>query len=351
MIVVLQPLLAPYRVSLFNRISELSDGRFTLVVGRMRHRRSRPWSEPAAGARFPIEALRTVGLKVRIQSFDVSFGVRRMLDSLHPEVVILPGWNLAAAWVALSWSEERAVPAIAWIETHRASGLVRNRVAENVRRRFLARCALAVVPGLLAERYVRALCPTIPCVRVPNTVDSPELRSLPAPAQPGNALFVGELTRRKGFDIVIDAVEGILGQCAGLTIAGRGPLQDEAARLGTASRRVRYLGFIEGSQMIEAMSAASVVLLPSRRDPWPLAAVEGLVSGRPVVLGQGVGSIPDLQHVADSAVAAMQTMDKGGLLRALAAGQDASVPEEVRNRFTPEEAAASFLQAVERVRG
>jgi glycosyltransferase involved in cell wall biosynthesis len=94
------------------------------------------------------------------------------------------------------------------------------------------------------------------------------------------------------------------------------------------------------------MERASVVLLPSRRDPWPLAGCEALISRRPLIAGQGVGSVRDLQALAGDAVIAMRSQDAAGLLQAATIARSRHVGEDLRLAFTPEASAAKIASAV-----
>ena len=83
-------------------------------------------------------------------------------------------------------------------------------------------------------------------------------------------------------------------------------LRAQIEALARENPNIDYLGFREGRELRDLYLASSVVLVPSRRDPWPLVACEALSVGRPVVLGRGVGSAADLASVAGGAVAGIR---------------------------------------------
>ena len=107
--------------------------------------------------------------------------------------------------------------------------------------------------------------------------------------------------------------------------------------------RVRWLGFVEGATLSSAMATASVILVPSRQDPWPLVAVEALTVGCPVVLGPGVGSAIDLRAIAGNAAVPMDAADVTSLVSAARLAKMQVVPIVAREAFQPGLVAARFL--------
>jgi glycosyltransferase involved in cell wall biosynthesis len=104
------------------------------------------------------------------------------------------------------------------------------------------------------------------------------------------ALAAGRLVEEKGFDVAVRAARD-----AGvpLRIAGAGP--DEARlRALAAGADVAFLGRLPSAALARERRAAAVVLAPARSDdPCPMAVVEALADGVPV-LGSARGGIPEL---------------------------------------------------------
>lgn len=347
MIVLVHNILPPYRVPLFSSIrAEYGDG-FAVLLSRENHPR-RSWTVPSVDVDFPVRYLPGWHFDRPTRSIDISWGVPAELRALQPTVVVVAGWDLVSCWRALSWCRENAVPVLAWVESWAHSGRRRGFLTTRLRRSFLRRCSGVIVPGQRAAEFVKKLAPELPIALMPNSIVAHELQALP-PASSGPALFMGDLSERKGFDLVLAAADTILDLCGGLIVCGRGELWGEVVRLQRADPRVEWRGFCEGPERIAAISSSSVFLLPSRRDPWPLVSAEALMAGRPIVLGPGVGSGPDLSSFG-ACVAVMEQSSSEELGRALALVLGQPVPAEARRRFTPEACAKAFVAAVDRAR-
>lgn len=129
--------------------------------------------------------------------------------------------------------------------------------------------------------------------------------TLPAPASgtavvSGRIVSVGRLERYKGHHRVIEALPHVLRDVpdAHLTVLGSGPYQTElrrlAQRIGVADRvMIEYLSPADREGMATALAKASVVAALSDYEAHPVAVMEALSVGRPVV-GYDVAGIGDL---------------------------------------------------------
>lgn len=126
----------------------------------------------------------------------------------------------------------------------------------------------------------------------PESLPSPQDR--PPQGEPKRAVFLGRWVEDKGIDLLI----GALGELPELfcEIAGEGPAR---ASMGAAilrhrcSDRVTLTGWLDASGRRALWSRASVLVLPSASEGQPLAVVEALAAGVPVVACSS-GDIPRL---------------------------------------------------------
>jgi glycosyltransferase involved in cell wall biosynthesis len=82
-----------------------------------------------------------------------------------------------------------------------------------------------------------------------------------------------------------------------LVFAGEGPLraqlEQEAAKLGVASR-VRFLGFVNQSQLPAVYTSSDLMVLPSEYEPFAVVVNEAMCCGCPVAASDHVGAARDL---------------------------------------------------------
>lgn len=100
---------------------------------------------------------------------------------------------------------------------------------------------------------------------------------------PGQLLVgsVGRLHRSKGMDLLITAFKAHAPADAVLAILGEGPDEALLKEMAAADSRIRLLGF--RSDVDQALKALDLFVSPSREEAFPLAILEAMRAGRPVL--------------------------------------------------------------------
>ncbi len=111
-------------------------------------------------------------------------------------------------------------------------------------------------------------------------------------------IFVGRIIQQKGLTYLIDAMPGVLKEHpkTRLLIVGKGKIKNklkEKVRKMGLSKYVLFPGFIPESQMPELYSSADVFVLPSLWEVLPIALLEALASGSPL-LASDAGGNPEI---------------------------------------------------------
>ena len=143
--------------------------------------------------------------------------------------------------------------------------------------------AVACGPGVAAALEEHGLPPLTTIVNAVGPAPPAADRSELGPG-PGTRLVlaVGRLVEQKNHALAIAALPEVPNTT--LAIAGDGPLRPELERLAAergVGDRVRFLGVRLDARAL--MGAADAVVMPSRWEGLPLAALETLASGTPLV--------------------------------------------------------------------
>jgi glycosyltransferase involved in cell wall biosynthesis len=158
-----------------------------------------------------------------------------------------------------------------------------------------ASARVTAVSSWLADRaagFAPGLAP--PVTVAPMPVD--DLAFSPGPGgQPRDELlFVGRLDRQKGAEVALAALARLTGPAAALClrVVGTGPeepaLRRLAGELGVAGR-VRWDGQLPQAELAGRYRRAAVLVVPGRDEGLGLVAVEGQLSGAPVVAAASGG--------------------------------------------------------------
>jgi glycosyltransferase involved in cell wall biosynthesis len=202
------------------------------------------------------------------------------------------------------------------------SGFDLNRFIWQLKRKHWRQPIHIVCPSQWLAECVRAssLMRNWPVTVVPNCLDTQ--RWLPLPKRLARELlglpldcplllfgaFGGDRDRRKGFDLLLDALSHLRGQFSDLQLVVFGqPAPRQSLNLGLT---IHYTGHLHDDLSLRAVySAADVFVLPSRQDNLPNTGLEAQACGTPVV-GFATGGLADivdhkqtgyLAHAFDSA--------------------------------------------------
>jgi glycosyltransferase involved in cell wall biosynthesis len=214
----------------------------------------------------------------------------------------------------------------------------------------LSRAACVAVPSDSMRAWVHGVCREATVAVVPPPVALPE-PGAPLATRPPMVLFLGRLDADTGMTELIDAVAAVRAAVPDvrLVCAGEG---DRGAVLRHAERRgiadaVKFTGWVGPSGKRVLLDSAAVLALPSYSAGLPMALLEAMAAGVPVV-ASAVGGVPEV--VADGisgflaapgdCATLSRLLRKLLIDRQLAARVGAAGRETVRARFAPDKALA-----------
>ena len=115
---------------------------------------------------------------------------------------------------------------------------------------------------------------------------------------PPQLLFIGRLVHEKGLDAVLGALQPLFARRPDLhlVVAGDGPLRPQLEAQAQApglAGRVRFIGAVAPDVVQDLLTAASLVIVPSRVEGFGLVALEAAAMGRPVIASDA-GGLPEV---------------------------------------------------------
>lgn len=265
---------------------------------------NRNWTFQESDFDFPHCFLRGLHWNAASSSWHLNAGVVHEIRRTRPEVLLVAGsWMLPTVWLAALSKHARTK--IFWSESHLASIQHPGRMSSLLRRFMLGRFNEFAVPGKLAGEYIEAHVQSAHIHKLPNLVDLRLFRdgvsALRQAAQSEPAtnkrtlLLVARLAPEKG---ILQFLRGIRllkqDERSRLRIvtAGDGPqrrlIQEQALDL-----RIALSGHKNEQELLHLYAEADGFCLPSLFDPNPLAVIEALWAGLPLLLSSRVGNCPE----------------------------------------------------------
>jgi phosphatidyl-myo-inositol alpha-mannosyltransferase len=244
---------------------------------------------------------------------DAALGVRRALKAFRPDVMhlhepLLPGLSLFALWGAHP-------PAVGTFHAA-ADSSVGYQIASAALRRAAERLDVRTAVSDQARALIRRYFPG-EYVLTPNGLDAERFASAePLDLGPGEkVLFLGRIERRKGLEVLIQAMTRLRDLDARVVVGGTGP-EERACR--SLARRiavpVEWLGPVPEADVARLFRSADVFCAPGLGgESFGYVVVEAMAAGTPVVCSD----LPGYRAVADGAAELVPPGERGPLADAL----------------------------------
>lgn len=247
---------------------------------------------------------------------------RQFVHDYGADIVVISGWN-RRAYRNLAVALHGALPIVLAMDNP-FRGDLRQQIGRIALQRVL-RCYAAVsVPGERGRAFARFLGFRESAIYnnlygIANGSSVPE-RGLPGSPTSGAGgpkgfIFVGQYSRRKGIDVLLDAFREYRSRSTDpwpLYTCGAGPYSEHL----TEAAGVQNLGFVQPRHLGEAFGRASVLVLPSRYDAWGVVVAEACAAGLAVIATNACGSSVELVRTPANGLV-VQSGDVGELVSAL----------------------------------
>jgi glycosyltransferase involved in cell wall biosynthesis len=239
--------------------------------------------------------------------------LKNFLDEFQPHALWLHGYGQRICWRAMLWAKERA--AVIYFgdsELLRARSWI-SRIAKRIYLPwFFRRCDAFITVGdnneayyrhygVAKERFFRGACPVDLARFEAAGKAGPEerltiRRQCQLPDDAFVVLFSGKIQAQKRPLDLVEAVATPECRKAGIhaLFIGDGPLRSKvearSRELGI-SEQIKVTGFLNQSEMPNAMLAGDTLAVVSERDAHPLAVTEGLAVGLPFIASDRIGCV------------------------------------------------------------
>lgn len=240
--------------------------------------------------------------------------LRRRLEEISPDVVVVSGYFYPAMREAARWAKQNGRGSILLSESNyfdRKRFFLTERLKGAWLRRYFDAC---FVGGARSQQYHEYLgFPSHQIWSGYDVVDNDYFYRMAGEARrhlnkPRNALnlpkkyflYVGRFSSEKNLDRLLRSFAKLsrdpMASGWGLVMTGGGPLEKQLREMCDREQipNVIWSGFLQMDQLPAIYSAASVLILPSAREPWGLVVNEAMACGLPVLVSNRCGSALDL---------------------------------------------------------
>jgi glycosyltransferase involved in cell wall biosynthesis len=298
-------------------------------------------------------------------------GLADVLRRLQPAAILLLGYSPRFYWHAFAAARRTGCPLLFRAETTdhaRSRSRLKSWLRDRMLKSLYRRCARLLYVGkrsrlhyerlgctdeqLLFSPYCVDLAPFRPSESDRDELREPTRQALGVLAGKKIILFSGKLSRRKGVDMLMQAVKHLpddVRKQIVLVFLGNGELRGELEACARSVPEIAtwFVGFQNQTRLSSYYHAADLLVLPSiHSETWGLVVNESLHHGVPAVVSEAVGCAPDLIEpgVTGEVCAAGSVSD---LAAAIARALSWSGLERVRSQCRARIAAYTIERAAE----
>lgn len=310
-VLLLQEILPPYRIPLFNKIVNLKDVDLYVLLFSSAMKNKPEWMRLEYNCNFQVEILKGIPLRLNYERhLHINYNLFMRIFKIKPDVIILCGFYLTS-FQAFIFSKMINIPIIIWTESNKYTEDNISLLKKQIRRYMLKKADSIISAGSMATEYLELLNkqPLFQKVYVGyNTVDnSYYYESMLNLKENGKLsklkyaqkiiLYVGQLIERKGLWELINAYKSLneTRKDVALILLGNGPLLNPLKEFCNENdiKNVYFEGFVHQDEIVEFYAIADIFVLLSHYDCNPLVIFEALACGLPIVASYQVGNTPE----------------------------------------------------------
>lgn len=207
---------------------------------------------------------------------------------------IIHAQNLPSAIISRSFKAKVRIATLHGVYAEQVA-LLHGRSLEGILRRvedkFLRDMDALVAVSRDVEKHYKRRGFTI--AYIPNGIDLDLLPSRERRYYEFQLVYVGRLSYEKGADLLIEAVKRLPRDLnLRLVVVGSGPMERKLNNMAYGDPRIIFIGSRDHATTLEIIRGSDLFLLPSRMEGAPMALLEAMALGVPVIASD-VGGIPD----------------------------------------------------------
>ena len=312
-VAILTEIISPYRIPVFNALSERPEIDLHVVFLAETDATMRQWKVYKEEIRFSYEILPHWRRRVCGYNILLNRGMKGALSRAKPDVVVCGGYSYVAMWQALRWARQRSIPAFLWSESNAQDRRRGASAVEFLKRSFLRGCSGFIVPGKSPAQYLRNFgIPDRVIFTAPNAVDNDFFADAASSARSKETalrakmglpdryyLFVGRMIPEKGIFELLQAysrLDNEVRERIGLVYVGEGVgrefCETQAVEIGAG--RIVFAGFAHREELAIYYGLAECLVFPTLSDTWGLVVNEAMACGLPVIATEVAGCTADL---------------------------------------------------------
>ena len=288
---------APYKIEYFNQLSQEVD--LTVIIERIKaSNRNKAFYQDNE---YNFKLVKIKGLNIG-QENHLSWGIKKHLEKNHYDLVIMNGYSTFSEMIAICYLIKHQMPYQLYIN----GGIIpqkENKIKYRLKKYFISHAKHYFAPTIRSKEYLIHygaiekniyLYPYSSMKKgdmIDRTLSDKEIIDIKEKYQiPLNKhvlISVGELNKRKNFEILLDVMEELDNDYV-LIIIGEGKNKHKLEKIikYKSLNNVLLRGYLPKSEVLNYIKASDIFLFPTKYDIYGHVVIEALMNGVIVIASE-----------------------------------------------------------------
>ena len=217
--------------------------------------------------------------------------IKKIIKDFKPKFLILGGYKLKYNSIIIKFIKNLRIKYLYWLERFDKDKKIKLKIIQLFIRNILLKADGILSVGKEAKSFYKQYNKNT--FNLPYSIKINKLNKKKYfNNNKINFLFVGQLIKRKGLDLVLNAINNLnplMHNKIFFTIIGNGELSKEIKILENTRDNVKYYSFQSINKLNKFYLCNDVLLFPSRFDGWGVVPMEAMSSGMLVISSNNCG--------------------------------------------------------------
>ena len=217
--------------------------------------------------------------------------IANLIEKINPDYTIFGGYKLPYIDKIIEILKKKQQKYFFWLERLNQKNILKFRLVSFLIKKKIKSSSGVLAVGHEAEKFYKKFNRNV--LNLPYSIKINNCsRRIYFDNNKINFIFVGQIIKRKGIDLILDVfdlLENSEKKKIILRIIGNGILQNKINSLKKKNNFIKYSKFKNKEDLIKIYSKSDVFIFPSRFDGWGVAALEAMSSAEFLIISKYVG--------------------------------------------------------------
>jgi glycosyltransferase involved in cell wall biosynthesis len=242
--------------------------------------------------------------------------IKKIINDFKPKFLILGGYKLKYNSIIIKFIKNLRIRYLYWLERFDKDKKIKLKIIQLFIRNILFKADGILSVGKEAERFYKQYNKNT--CNLPYSIEINKLNKKKYfNNNKINFLFVGQLIKRKGLDLVLNVINNLNTETQNkifFTIVGNGKLSKEIKFLEHTKRNVKYYSFQNINKLNKLYLRNDVLLFPSRFDGWGVVPMEAMSNAMLIISSKNCGANEIIKKNKGNIIISSNTKDLTGAI-------------------------------------